>query len=150
MSIEEPALGEVNEEREADPITYQLVEQGSKCGKTILVDSLGFTYNLQSKRSYATYWQCTVRPKGNACKASVTERDGTFQGGKNAHNHAVEVGAMTAAQIITKVKAKALEEKFKPASAIVDEVILTNATPLIHFVILIIVFQKQVTKLHAQ
>ena len=82
------------------------------------------TYHLvNAKRSYVTYWQCTVRPKGNPCKASVAERDGTFQAGKNSHNHSVEVGAATARKIVTTVKAKALENKFKPASAIVNEVI---------------------------
>ena len=89
----------------------------------MLVDSLGFTYNVNSKRSYATYWQCTVRSKGNACKASITERDGKFQpAGKNPHNHATEVGAVTAKKIVTKIKEKALEDKFKSAAAIVNEV----------------------------
>ena len=87
----------------------------------MLVDSLGFTYNVNSKRSYATYWQCIVRPKANACKAPIAERDGKFQPGKNpAHNHATEVGAVTAKKIVTKVKEKALEDKFKPAAAIVN------------------------------
>ena len=88
----------------------------------MLVDSLGFTYNLNGKRSYATYWQCTVRPKDNPCKASVTQRDGRFQAGKNAHNHVAEVGAVKAKKIVSKVKEKALEDKFKPAAAIVNEV----------------------------
>ena len=52
----------------------------------------------------------------------MTERDGTFQPGKSAHNHAVDMGAVTAAKIISTVKSKALEDKFKPASAIVNEV----------------------------
>ena len=68
----------------AEPVTFTLVENGTSRGKTSLVDSLGFTYNVHSKRPYATYWQCTMRPKGNPCKASVTERDGTFQAGKSA------------------------------------------------------------------
>ena len=96
-----------------EPVTFQLVEQGTKHGKTSLVDSLGLTYNVHSRRPYATYWQC---------KALVTERDGTFQTGKSAHNHAVDMGAVTAAKIISTVKSKALEDKFKPASAIVNEV----------------------------
>lgn len=104
-------------------VTYHLVEEGTKRGRAMLVDSLGFTYNVNAKRSYATYWQCTVRPKGNPCKASVAGRDGTFQAGKNSHNHSAEVGAATARKIVTTVKAKALENKFKPASAIVNEVI---------------------------
>ena len=42
--------------------------------------------------------------------------------GQHNHNHTVEVGAATAAKIVSRVKSKALEEKFKSASAIVDEV----------------------------
>ena len=68
-------------------VTFQLMEEGSKRRKTKLVDSLGFSYNVRSKRSYATYWQGTFRPRGNACKATVIQRDGTFQAGTNAHNH---------------------------------------------------------------
>ena len=89
-------------------VTFQLVEEGSKRRKTKLVDSLGYSYNVRSKRSYATYWQCTVRPRGNACKATVIQRDGTFQVGTNAHNHSSEPGAVTAAKIVKLVKEKAL------------------------------------------
>ena len=45
-----------------------------------------------------------------------TERDGVFRPGQQSHNHTVEMGA------VSRVKSKALEDKFKPASAIVDEV----------------------------
>ena len=123
---EEPSILEPAPDGEppivAEPVTFQLVERGTKRGKTSLIDSQGFTYNVHSRRPYATYWQCTMRPKGNPCKASVTERDGIFQAGKSAHNHAVEMGAVTAAKIISTVKSKALDDKFKPASAIVNEV----------------------------
>ena len=111
-------------------VTFQLVEEGSKRRKTKLVDSLGYSYNVRSKRSYATYWQCTVRPRGNACKATVIQRDGTFQAGANAHNHSSEPGAVTAAKIVKLVKEKALEDKFKPASAIVEEVFKLHLTDL--------------------
>ncbi|XP_068750508.1 uncharacterized protein [Montipora capricornis] len=129
-SISEPSLSnDVSAHPEASPVTFHLVEQRTKRRKT-LVDSLGFTYNVNSKRSYATYWQCTVRPKGNACKASIaeTQRDEKFQAGKNPHNHATEVGAVIAKKIVTKVKEKALEDKFKPAAAIVNEVLLDELT----------------------
>lgn len=76
------------------------------------------------------YWQCMVRPRGNACKATVIQRDGTFQAGANAHNHSSEPGAVTAAKIIKLVKEKALEDKFKPASAIVEEVFKLHLTDL--------------------
>jgi len=120
--IQDPVSDEVI--AEIQPVTFQIVESGTKRRKSSLIDSLGFSYNVHSRRPYATYWQCTVRPKGNPCKASVTERNGVFRPGQQSHNHIVEVGAATAAKIVSKVKSKALEEKFKPASAIVDEVML--------------------------
>lgn len=126
QSIGEPVRGQdftVNQE--VAGITFHLVEQGTKRGKARLVDNLGYTYNFDHRRSYATYWQCTVRPKGNPCRASVTERDGTFQPGKNGHNHPAEVGTAVAAKIVTKVKAKAAQQKFRSAAAIVDEVLQT-------------------------
>lgn len=104
------------------PVTYRIVEEGTKRRKVSLVDSVGFSYNIHSKRPYATYWQCTVRPKGKPCKASVIERNGVYQAGKSAHNHQIEAGCFIAAKVVAAVKQKALEEKFKPASAIVSEV----------------------------
>ena len=62
----------------------------------------------------------------NPCKASVIECFGSFHLGLNAHNHATEVGVELAATIATKVKAKASVNIFKPASAIVEEVLLED------------------------
>ena len=58
-------------------VTFQLVQERSKRRKMKLVDSLGYSYNIQSKRSYATYWQCMVYPRGNASRAMVIEWDRT-------------------------------------------------------------------------
>ena len=88
------------------------MEGGTKRGKDMLVDSDGFTYNICKVTENATYWQCTVRPKGNSCKAKVTEeKDGTFQPGDDPHNH------------MAKGKTKALKNEIKPSSAKVNEVI---------------------------
>ena len=111
-------------------ITFQVVEEGSKHHKTKLVDSLGYSYNVRSKWSYATYSQCTVRPRGNACKATVIQQDGTFQAGTEAHNHSSEPEAVTAAKIVKLVKEKALEDKMKLASAMVGEVFILHLTDL--------------------
>lgn len=62
-----------------------------------------------------------MHPKDNPCKASVREWDRTLQVGKSMHNCVVEMGLMTTAKIISTVKLKALEDKFKPISAIVNE-----------------------------
>ena len=50
-------------------VTYHLVEEGTKRERAMPIDSIGFPYNINVKRSCATYWQCMVRPKGSPCKA---------------------------------------------------------------------------------
>ena len=106
-SINEPLVNhDVSADLGASPVNYRLVEQRTKRGRAMLLDSLGFTYNINSKRPYATYWQCTVLPRGNYCKALVTERHGTFHARKNSPNHSAEVGAVTARKIVTNVMAK--------------------------------------------
>ena len=49
-----------------------------------------------------------------------------YELGSNAHNHPVDVGAALAAQITSKVKARAVADVFKPASAIVEDVLLED------------------------
>ena len=70
-------------------VMLQLVEEGSKCLKTKLEESLGYSYNVTSKQSYATYWECVVHPRGNACKSTVIQRDGNFHSRENIPNHPV-------------------------------------------------------------
>ena len=121
MSISDPRIQDLTAD---DPpeLTYQLVEGGTKRAKTKLADSDGYTYNVQLRRPNCTYWQCTVRPKGNHFKAIVIQRGNEFQQGKMEHNHPPAVGAATAARVLASVKEKAVDDQFKPASAIVNEV----------------------------
>ncbi|RMX50850.1 hypothetical protein pdam_00017260 [Pocillopora damicornis] len=59
---------------------------------------------------------------------TVAERDGTFHAGKNSHNHTAEFEAAIARKIVYTDKTKALENKFKPASAILNEVLSDELT----------------------
>lgn len=104
-------------------VTYEIVADGTKRGREKLVDSLGYAYNVKERGKVTTYWQCTVRPKGNPCKATVKQTNGEFVPGKNGHSHPADVGALLAAKISTIVKRKAVDQLFKPASAIVEEVL---------------------------
>lgn len=98
-------------------ITFQVVEGGSRRQNQQLVDSRGYSYNIASKRSYATYWQCTHRPnKDNKCCASVVQRNGNFTIGSQQHNHNAESDKAAKIKIVAAIKKKALEGKFMPAS----------------------------------
>lgn len=55
----------------------------------------------------------------------MNERDGRFHAGKTSPNHAVEIGAVTMAKIVMKIKAEVLKDKFKSASATVAETVNT-------------------------
>ena len=123
-SIADPRIQHQSEEDVPHEVTYQLVEAGTKRARTKLADSDGYTYNVQHRRANVTYWQCTIRPTGNHCKAIVIQRRDGFQQGKYDHNHPPALGAATAARIMASVKEKTVEDQFKPASAIVDEVSL--------------------------
>ena len=49
----------------------------------------------------------------------MIQRGNEFQQGKMEHNHPPAVGAATAARVLASVKEKAVDDQFKPASAIV-------------------------------
>lgn len=110
-------------------ITFQVIEGGSRRQNQQLVDSRGYSYNIASKRSYATYWQCTHRPnKDNKCRASVVQRNGNFTIGSQQHNHNAESDKAAKIKIVAAIKKKALEEKFMPAFKIVNEVNQSEST----------------------
>ena len=61
--------------------------------------------------------------------AALIERDdGSFQIGAHAHNHPADVGAAVSATISAKVKAIAAENILRPASSIVEEILLQELT----------------------
>ena len=123
-SIPQPRIHDHTTEDAPHEVTYQLLEGRTKRAKTKLADSDGYIYNVQLRRASATYWQCTVRPKGNHCRAIVIQRGNEFQQGKQNHNHPPTAGAAKAAGVMASVKERAVEDQFKPASAIVNEVSL--------------------------
>ena len=51
-----------------------------------------------------------------------------FEFGKNDHNHAAPVGAAVAAKIKSIIKQEASKDIFRPASAVVNDVLLSKLT----------------------
>ncbi|KAK4309754.1 hypothetical protein Pmani_018630 [Petrolisthes manimaculis] len=124
VSLEDPPLQ--SEEPATTPVSvsFQIIVEGTKRGHKKLIDSLGYTYNIKSQRSNVTYWQCTVRPKVKPCKATVIQRSDKFVRGTTSHNHPPSPDSALTTKISSKVKKMAVQDLFKPASAIVDEVLL--------------------------
>ena len=85
-TIPDPRIHDQTVEDVRHPVPDQLKEAGTKRARTKLADSDGYSYNLQVRRTNVTYWQCTVRPTGNHCKATVIQRGDGLQQGKHGHN----------------------------------------------------------------
>ena len=109
----------------SEAVTSTLVGGGGdqENAREMLVDSLGYRYNVKERGRTTIYWQCTVRPKGGQCRATVKQVGEDFQPGLRSHNHPADVGALMAAKIRTSVKRKAMDQLFRPATAIVEEII---------------------------
>ena len=121
-STEESSLQDPTpaEQSSSFAVTYEIVKQSSKRGRPKLINNQGYCYSIQRQRGVVTDWQCSVRPKVNPCQATVQQRGDQFQCGNHVHNHQAQVGALMSAKITSHVKAKAAEDIFKPAPAIVD------------------------------
>ena len=105
------------------PCNLQDSGAGLKAGQSTTDRQQWLHIQYQVPRVNVVYWQCLVRPKGNPCKALVMERSGGFQSNSTCHNHQPAAGAATAAENMVAVKAEAIRDLFKPAPAIVNEVI---------------------------
>ena len=109
-SLEDPTIASDAPGPTNAPVTYQIVEDGTKRRCAKLIDSLGYCYNVKESEEATTYWQCTVRPQGNYCKAMIKQTAGEFTKGRC--NHQPETGALVAVQIATSVKKKAMDNLF--------------------------------------
>lgn len=119
-AINEPAIEHRTEHVET--ITYQILEQGTLRARNKLIDSNGYTYNIRTHSKAATYWQCSVRPKVNRCKASVVQRGDSFCPGKCGHNHAPKTALNARTRIAARVKRQAVNNPLKSTNTIVKEV----------------------------
>ena len=110
-------------DEEPPPITFEIVEGCSKRGQKKLFDNRGYSYCVKQRKNTVTYWHCSVRGKHQHCPASVIQRHDGFYPSVE-HNHPGETGLPAVAKVTTAIKRKAADDLFRPAFAIVDEVLL--------------------------
>lgn len=120
-AAEDPLLQDFECEEQATPpvlVSFQLFEEGTKRGHNKLIDNLGYTYNIKLRRPNVTYWQRTVRPKVNPCKATVSQRNKTLVKSNTSHNHPPSTDSASTTKITSQVKKMALQDLCKSASVI--------------------------------
>ena len=111
----------------SEEITYKIVEGATQRAKCKLVDSVGYSYTSSKRRLSKTYWCCSVRNSNNRCRATVVQEHATFRAGSMPHNHPCTLDEALKVEITAKVKHQAKQEAFKPATLIVEEVMLATA-----------------------
>ena len=116
---------------EAHPpiITYEKICASSQRGKQKLVDSLGFSYTFKRKTHVGVHWRCAVRNKKVTCNMIVKEVNGVFIRGANEHSHPPEACPLTTSEVSKLIKDKAMDDVFRPALEIVEEVLLEHVDP---------------------
>lgn len=113
-------------EDDGGELTFTLLEAGTKRGLAKLADSKGFSYTVKQRKPYTTYWTCSVRPKKKKCPATVVERDSVYKRGNNRHYHPAVINAATNLRVQAEVRERAVENLYKSAGAIVQEVVVEN------------------------
>ncbi|XP_053390676.1 uncharacterized protein LOC123565429 [Mercenaria mercenaria] len=124
QELEESALAEPNptssfvEEAET---TYEVVDGGSSKGKSVLLESTGFSYTQKRQRGNIVYWWCSQRTKTRRCPATVIQRDDNFRGGLHRHDHPADLGLRHKTLLTKKVKTDAKQQPFVSAKAVVED-----------------------------
>ena len=114
-------------------ISYTIVENSTQRNRSKLIDSFGFSYTLKKATTNTTYWRCSTRNSHVQCRASVMQNGDEYVPGIHPHLHGSPGCTPTTAGLMAEVKKRAADDLFKPATAIVEEVILemidTNEFP---------------------
>lgn len=112
-----------------EDITYEKVSASSQRGKQKLMDSRGYSYTFKRKTRVGVHWRCAVRNKTVNCGVTIKEVDNMFIRGPNEHSHPPEACPVTTSKVSKLIKEKAMEDVFRPALEIVEEVMLENIDP---------------------
>ena len=128
-STEDPMPMELSPTRET--VQYEKLESSSQRGNPKLVDSTGYSYTLKRKTNVSIHWRCVVRNKKMSCLATVKEVGNTFIIGHAEHCHPPDTSCGVKSRVCTLIKEKAMQDVFRPASHIVEEVLLEQVNPTI-------------------
>ncbi|KAG0718907.1 WD repeat and HMG-box DNA-binding protein 1 [Chionoecetes opilio] len=130
--IADDAIVEVPGVGEELKISYKLFERATRGGKTLMVDSLGYTYNKKALGRKKTQhdgkctWRCSVRSKALTCQATVSQNGSVFTRGSRPHVHKAQPGAAVKAEVTATAKSLVREKDhvFKFAATLVDRAMM--------------------------
>ncbi|XP_050397248.1 uncharacterized protein LOC126815577 [Patella vulgata] len=120
LKVEEDSDQELRFDSQDDNIDYTIVEMGTKKGRSMLVDSIGYSYSVRRRTDKSIQWTCTIRNKSIKCAASVVQIGESFTPGPNPHTHEPKPGLLTSTLITAEARAQANNDFFTPTNEVVE------------------------------
>ncbi|XP_062585673.1 uncharacterized protein LOC134247321 [Saccostrea cucullata] len=118
-----PPLGAVLED---SPVTFRVLEKGSKRGGRLLVSSDGYAYTVKRDNQRSTIWTCSKRSASLNCHASIIQRGDSFKPGRNHHLHLPDPHLPHLRDITARVKEAIKDRTTESAMTIVKETVLAH------------------------
>jgi hypothetical protein len=103
---------------EDGPVTYNLIEGGTRRGYVLLADSIGFTYSKKRQTGVAVSWRCRI----GKCPATVCQLVGTndYTRGPRQHDHPNDPSKAVKSTVRVAVEEMAKKELYAPSGDIVS------------------------------
>lgn len=124
------AAGHSETESPSEIVTYEKICSSTQRGEHKLIDSLGYSYTVKRKTNVCVHWRCALRNKNITCPVVIKEHNNNeYIRGEMDHCHPPEACPALSTKVSSIVKRKAMEDVFRPAADIVDEVLREHVDP---------------------
>ncbi|XP_063843544.1 uncharacterized protein LOC135090589 isoform X6 [Scylla paramamosain] len=114
---------------EGGPLAFNLVDDATSRGNTLLVDSRGYSYTRGKESPKGITWRCTIRNVKTYCKATVRQKGYMFIPGSVEHCHLAEQGALPMAKAFSRINKEIKARPLESPASVAKEVISTEFTP---------------------
>ena len=101
-----------------EPITYDILEKGSKQGKQLLMSSDGYSFRIKMYGAKSNRWQCSLP----SCRAAVNQRGDMFLPSEADHNHLPQPYLRLKREMIAEAKSRAVADVNESAESIAMEI----------------------------
>ncbi|ESO96820.1 hypothetical protein LOTGIDRAFT_231655 [Lottia gigantea] len=115
-----PNYSYFDQDEEDDGIEYTIVDMATKKGRPMLIDNIGFGYNIRRNTDKTVHWTCSLRNKQISCAAGVLQCNDKFKRNKHLHCHPPKPGLLTSTIIVAEARAQASNDPVTPTSLVVQ------------------------------
>ncbi|KAG0727898.1 hypothetical protein GWK47_033651 [Chionoecetes opilio] len=113
-------------DEEGGGLVFDLVDDATSRGNTLLVDSCGYTYTRGKESPKGITWRCTIRNVKTYCKATVRQKGYLFKPGPVHHCHLADTEALPMAKAFSRINREIKARPLESPATVAKEVISTE------------------------